>query len=255
MFRMLLVDDEPEIADSLKNMLKQQCCFELEIDTANLPREALCLASEKTYDLLMTDMRMPGMSGLEMAQKMMQHQGNHQMKVIFLTGYSDFDSLYRINKMQNAQYLLKNEEDCEIVSAIERAIKEIPAEIKMRRSLDDGENAVRMIEKCKEYIQQNLDKDLSLNSIAEYVNMNPSYFSRVFKSKTGENLSAYIHRIRVERAKAMISQSGRKISEIGESLGFESPAYFTTYFKKATGYTPQSYRNTSQLQKMRDQNK
>lgn len=118
MFRMLLVDDEPEIADSLKNMLKQQCCFELEIDTANLPREALCLASEKTYDLLMTDMRMPGMSGLEMAQKMMQHQGNHQMKVIFLTGYSDFDSLYRINKMQNAQYLLKNEEDCEIVSAI-----------------------------------------------------------------------------------------------------------------------------------------
>ena len=249
MFNLLLVDDEPEIADSLEAMLRERCRYTLHVDKAYLPGRALEKAAAAPYDILLTDMRMPGMTGLEMAREIVRQPHNKDIKVIFLTGYSDFDCLYQINKSFWASYILKNEEDEEILRVIEQKIDEIPAE-KLLERMEDGENARRIIENSKLYINENLDKDLSLNAIAERVSINPSYFSRMFKKKTGENISHYIQTVRIEKAKQLLAAQKMKIVEIGEVLGFYSPAYFTTYFKNATGYTPQSYRDACLAKKI-----
>lgn len=241
MFRILLVDDEPEIVDSLEAMLLKNCRYTLEIDKAYLPNQAISLASVNTYDILLTDMRMPRMTGLEMAERITKFSHNKKIRIIFLTGYSDFECLYKVIKDGYTNYILKNESDEELVKLLEKCIDEIPAEQLVER-MEPSENSDRIVENCKQYILENLNKDLSLNAIADRVNMNPSYFSRLFKKKTGENISQYIQKVRIEKAKEMIESGNRKIVEIGEILGFESAAYFTTYFKHATGYTPQSYK-------------
>lgn len=194
-------------------------------------------------------MRMPRMTGLEMAEKIAAQEHNKDIKIIFLTGFSDFECLYKITKSGRAKYILKNEEDEEILKVLEQSIDEIPAERLLTR-MEDGENCTRIVENSKQYILENLNSDLSLSTIAQRVNMNPSYFSRMFKKKTGENLSHYIQTQRIEKAKNMIENEKMKMVEIGEALGFDSAAYFTTYFKNATGYTPQSYRDACLAKKI-----
>lgn len=248
-YRMLIVDDEPEILDSLKNLIERESKWDLDIDTAIFPIQALSLVEQNRYDIIMTDMKMPGMNGLEMINKIIGIEGNADLKVIFLTGYGDFDTLYIINKMENARYLLKNESDEKILEAVELTINEIPADSVIDRMADEGEFSAIMISKSKDYIIDHLDRNLSLNSIADWVNMSPSYFSRLFKQTTGENLSHYINKVRLDKAKNLIENSNMKIADISEEVGFESPAYFATYFKKATGHTPQTWRNMQQMKK------
>jgi two-component system response regulator YesN len=79
--------------------------------------------------------------------------------------------------------------------------------------------------------------------LAEMSFFNPSYLSRLFKQATGQNLTDYIAALRIERAKAMLAGHGR-ISDISAALGYESQHYFSRFFKKYTGFTPQDYRET-----------
>lgn len=98
------------------------------------------------------------------------------------------------------------------------------------------------VQKVQAFISDHLNDDLSLVRIAEQVHMNPSYLSRYYKQVTGHNLSEYITDTRLQVAKRMIIEERLKFQDIAFRLGFNSPSYFTTFFKKLTGQTPQEYR-------------
>jgi two-component system response regulator YesN len=99
------------------------------------------------------------------------------------------------------------------------------------------------VDRVKQYIREHLGEDLSLVRLAEISYFNPSYLSRLFKQATGQNLTDYIAALRIERAKAMLSGHGR-ISDISLAIGFESQHYFSRFFKKFTGFTPQEFRES-----------
>lgn len=101
-----------------------------------------------------------------------------------------------------------------------------------------------LISKIRQYVEKHLDGDLSLVKLAEQVNYNPSYLSRIFKQTTGINLYSYINKARLEKAKEqLLKQIGTNIHEVAKSTGFDSSQYFATVFKKTFGITPQEYRN------------
>jgi len=91
-------------------------------------------------------------------------------------------------------------------------------------------------------VENQLSEDVTLQRIAEQVFLHPSYISRIFKMETGENLSEYVHRTRMERAKFLLRSSPMKIYEIAAQLGYMRPHSFNFVFKKAYGMTPQKYR-------------
>ncbi|GBG05739.1 DNA-binding response regulator [Paenibacillus agaridevorans] len=107
---------------------------------------------------------------------------------------------------------------------------------------DIAERDREVVRKIKQYIKQNLAGDLSLTRIASLVGFNRSYLSRLYKQMTGKGLSEYIFEVRIHHAKTLLRQPQLKIHEISDLLGFESPAYFTRFFKKATNLTPTEYR-------------
>lgn len=113
-----------------------------------------------------------------------------------------------------------------------------------RRSISDVEKDSRssIIRKVQEFIEQNLDS-ASLQSISANVFLNPSYLSKIYKLETGEGISEYILRVRMEKAAVLLSQSPEKIYEISVMLGYHKPSYFIQLFKKHFGVTPQEYRN------------
>ncbi|WP_462409409.1 response regulator transcription factor [Neobacillus sp. Marseille-QA0830] len=111
-----------------------------------------------------------------------------------------------------------------------------------KRSIQD-ERTHRVIHKLNKYIRENLSMDLSLDTLANLVYMNPSYLSTLYKQYTGKNISDYITDLRVGKAKELLLHSSLKIHEIGEKVGFSTAGYFTRFFKKHVGVTPQEYRN------------
>lgn len=94
-----------------------------------------------------------------------------------------------------------------------------------------------------EYIKQNLDKKLSLKIIAEKINMNESYMSRIFKNETGESLIKFINHMKIEKAKEIIRNSDDMIKEVAESVGISDQFYFDRIFKKHVGMSPSQYKN------------
>lgn len=100
-----------------------------------------------------------------------------------------------------------------------------------------------LLDQIHRYIEEHLAGDLSLTAIAEEVHLNPSYLSRYYKQISGHNLIEYIKSFKLESAIAMMSDPHLKLNEIALRVGFDSPSYFATFFKKMTGKSPQEYRN------------
>lgn len=94
----------------------------------------------------------------------------------------------------------------------------------------------------KKYVKNNLNSDLSLIRLADICFLNPAYLSRVFKQFTGEKISDYISRKRIELSKEQLKNSQIKIKDIGINVGYVTPHSFTRFFKKNVGMTPKEYR-------------
>lgn len=93
-------------------------------------------------------------------------------------------------------------------------------------------------------IIKNLDNySLSLTYIAESINVHKVYLCRIFKEETGENVTQYILKARIDKSKEMILSTNYKLYEISEKLGFNSPQQFSILFKKVTGITPNQFRD------------
>lgn len=101
-----------------------------------------------------------------------------------------------------------------------------------------------LIEQIHEYVHKHLSRDVSLTAIADEVHFNPSYLSRYYKQITGHNLLEYIQSTKLNVAIDLMKTTSLKLNEISIKAGFDSPSYFTTFFKKMTGLSPQEYRNS-----------
>jgi len=99
-----------------------------------------------------------------------------------------------------------------------------------------------IVESAISFINVNYSNELSLDLIASNCHCNPTYLSRVFKNSTGTNMSEYINRIRVERAKTALQFTDSSITDIGYDTGFSDTAYFSKVFKRITGASPKEYR-------------
>ncbi len=98
------------------------------------------------------------------------------------------------------------------------------------------------LRRVTEYIQQNLDKDLTLAELADVVYMSPYHFARLFKGSTGVPPHRFVVRQRIARARGALATSELSIAQISRMVGFRTPSHFTTVFRRVTGITPKGYR-------------
>jgi two-component system response regulator YesN len=114
----------------------------------------------------------------------------------------------------------------------------------MERGREDSRNFI--IQKTQAYMEKHLSDDVSLQAIADHVYLNPGYLSKVYKLTTGENISDYLHRLRMEKAAFLLRHSNEKVYRIAELIGYQNPPYFIKIFKKHYGVTPQDFRENLQ---------
>ena len=141
-------------------------------------------------------------------------------------------SLY-INSIQEA----KNTD--EVATILYRLTEDITTQINSYSSI----NHSSAIKRAEYYILENYTRKVSLEEIAKASGFSPPYFSTIFKEEMGENLSSYLNRLRVEKAKIMLINTNYALKKIARSSGFEDQSWFSKIFKHYTGTSPGKYRN------------
>ena len=104
------------------------------------------------------------------------------------------------------------------------------------------DHSIKPVRILREYMEVNYKEDISLNRLAEIVNMNPSYVSSVFKKETGKTCSEYLTDVRLQKAKDMLVETGYSIGTIAEETGYHDARYFSKQFSKIVGLKPFEYR-------------
>ncbi|WP_165972077.1 response regulator transcription factor [Paenibacillus piri] len=111
------------------------------------------------------------------------------------------------------------------------------------RTINEAKNSQRsIIQKINQYVQMNLEHDVSLQSIAEHVYLHPVYVSKIYKLEAGEGISEYIYRLRMEKAAHLLAETNEKINEISRKSGYQNPSHFSRVFKKYFAMTPDEFR-------------
>ena len=95
---------------------------------------------------------------------------------------------------------------------------------------------------AKQYINENYNKEITLENVSSLTGFNPAYFSSLFKKETGENFMEYIMKVRIQNAKYLLIQTNKDIGDIAADVGYTDLKYFSKLFKKKTGLNPSEFR-------------
>ena len=214
--------------------------------------EACRICETQKIDIIIADIQMPVMNGLQMASRILEK--NSRMKFIFLTAYSDFDFLRTSMRLGINSYILKHEMDEEVLcKELDRLRKEL-ADGRMSTAPEISGNTapeepvssemLRVSEHfgmVREYVEQNYRKDISLESMASRFHVSESYLSHLFTQQMGMPFKSYLKQIRMEKAKEMLLGGEVRIADLAKNSGYSSSQYFFQVFKRYYKMTPTEY--------------
>jgi two-component system, response regulator YesN len=239
MKKILIVDDEKFIRNGISAIISNNFPELFQIELAKNGQEALEIMKKIEFDLVITDINMPFMNGIDFIKEISQIFG--ELNVIVISGYDEFEYARKCMKYGVKNYLLKPINDKELVEIVKETMtsdNEVISEI----NEDEKKLEYVYIEKAKDYIEKNYYKDINMAVVSNYVSLNYSYFSSIFNRDTGMNFSDYLNFVRVEKAKVLLKNIDYKIHEVSEIVGYKNPKHFTKNFKKFTKLTPVEYR-------------
>jgi len=99
-----------------------------------------------------------------------------------------------------------------------------------------------MIRRVQDFIHNHFTGDTSLQTIADHVHLHPVYLSRLYKAETGEGISEYLLKLRMDKAEQLLTKTRKRIKDIAAQLGYDNTQYFIKVFKRQFGMTPREFR-------------
>lgn len=235
--KIMIVDDEMIVREDIKTILDWKQYHYQIVSEAGNGKQACKLFQQAPVDIVIADIEMPIMNGLDMASQILKLDPH--VKFIFLTAYSDFDFLRTAMKMGIHSYILKHEvEEKILLQELDKLKNEINRPLEVMEDKEESKRPEDRLEMLKNYIDRNLEKDISLEMLADLFQLSESYMSRLFKLQMGLTFKAYLKQVRMEKAKELLVSGNNKISDIARKTGYSSVQYFYLVFKQYYGFTP-----------------
>ncbi len=248
MWRTLIVEDEGPARASIRKLFgKAGIPFEI-VGEAGNGEEGMKLIRELRPDVVVSDIDMPVMDGVKLLQ--LARSEGYECRFVMLTAISEFEYARQAVEHGASGYLLKLSLD---LQGIKQAMGKVEVELekmeKLRkadkwfpdRAKDEPTDHPEM-NRIIAYIETNYAEDVTLKTLSEFIRMDASYVSDLFKKKTGSTLTHYIQNRRVQAARMLLEETDLTVSEIGRKVGFENDNYFIKIFKRWCGLTPSEYR-------------
>lgn len=226
MYKAIIIDDEPwTIIDIEKTFSLEDMGFEI-VGSYRTPQKALPAIISKKPDLVITDIRMPGMTGMELIKSVRSQKINCEF--IIVSGHSDFSYAQEAISYGVAGYCLKPLDPHETSEALNRAKNHLDSRKTITPEpsyLDDN------FEGLRNYIITHFSEKLTLKSLAAEFNMNPNYCCSLFTKYLGQTFSAYLTELRITEAQNLLHNSNYSLEEIASLVGFKDYFYFSKVFK------------------------
>jgi two-component system response regulator YesN len=166
---------------------------------------------------------------------------NRLLEILILTNHSlrldSHEDLKQINYIGSVQKLMSLSGNQLIDYAYQMFIY-ITSYVKPQNSIDYSNHIVKAMQ---EYLETHYADDISLEDMAEHVNISPQYFSKLIKKTTGFNFIDWLSMLRVKKAKELLTNSNLTVKEVCFMVGYKDPNYFSRIFKKRIGITPSEY--------------
>lgn len=131
---------------------------------------------------------------------------------------------------------------CNTVESEKRAVQFLIDALEHHVHKNPENQELGYVERAKTYIMENTEQNLTVKEVAEYISLNPEYFTRLFKKETGSNIKDYIIACKMAAAKEYLVNSNLPISMVAMELGYSNFSHFTQMFKRSEGVTPKEYR-------------
>ena len=257
--KILVADDEAIERGLLRRKIEKYFGDSLEVLEARNGREALALFSEHRPRILILDIEMPGITGLEAAKRIREE--DRECSILFLTAYDEFSYAQQAITVRALDYLLKPCEDTELVSAVEEAVRiatrereetpapeaaAVPEELEATGEKDasrSAEDASGLRAFIGDYIARHYMEDIAVQDIAGLVGYSDVYFCKLFTQYFGQSFVSFLTDYRIGIAKERLLESGANVKQVGRSVGYADSNYFAKVFRRVVGESPTDYRN------------
>ena len=244
MLHVLSVDDEYPTLEALRIMLDWNALGCCEPDSATNGMEALALMREKHYDIVITDIRMPGMDGLAFMRTLRDIKSD--VKIVVVTGYDTFSYAQEAIRCGVKDYFLKPIDRYELTECIRKLVSEVLYEHEGRAEKapvapNDGNLDIATV---AAYLDNCFRHEISVKELGDLFHVNPAYLGQQFHKEMRCTVKDYINRKRIDWIKSMILSGQRLTQQTIEQAGYRNSGYFYRKFQESEGVTFAQWRQS-----------
>ena len=242
MYRVFLIDDEPWALMALKNLTDWEAPGFSVIRDAENGAQALAAIEQEQPDLIVSDIRMPGLDGIALVQTLRDRKW--RAEVLLVSSYTDFEYAREALRFGCCGYLVKPVEEEELLEYLEK-VRVILSEKGSAAGGEGGFQSERTeVRAMLRYLRDHYAEGVTLQVLAREFGMSESYISSLIKKNTGKGFSDHLTEIRIRKAQELLRQTNDSVEKIAERVGYPDYFYFTKVYKKITGVTPTAYRKS-----------
>lgn len=241
MLKLMIVDDEYYTCEGLKKAIDWEK-YNIEIAAvATDGSEAVEIAQHRNIDIIITDIRMKTMDGLDMSE-ILRKRG-YTGQIVIMSGYQQFDYAKRAIDSGVRKYLVKPIDLKELEDTMALISKELAANCadEPEYNIKQGKST-EIVAEIMQYIDNHFTEEIQLSVFAAKHFRDVTYISRLFKEYTGINYSDYLVEKRVEYAKKLLIKANTSVDDVANAVGYNDTSHFRRVFKSKTGMSPAQYR-------------
>lgn len=252
---LLVVDDTPLIRSTIAQVVRRDAAEIAQVFEAVNGIEAVELARRRRPEIVLMDIRMPGLDGLQASAAIRAELP--QTRIIILSAYDEFPYVQKALQLGAVDYLLKPVRPSRLLALLAKVCEELRAEHEQAQQAaarPEPEQAERPvgaepaggadpIQQALDYIRQHHQRpDISLNDVAAAVNLSPSHLAHLLRERAGVSYKQQLTALRIEAARRLLRTTDMTISAVGEAVGYQNATNFYRLFQREVGMTPAEFR-------------
>jgi signal transduction histidine kinase/ligand-binding sensor domain-containing protein/DNA-binding response OmpR family regulator len=248
----LLVEDN----DELRGFLKRQLSEFYRVETASNGLDGWQKADALIPDLILSDIMMPVMDGIQMLDKVRNDINTSHIPVVLLSAKYSIESQIEGLKYGADHYITKPFNNEFLVASIDNLLRQrkkiFESLVEKKKAIDISPAPIIITSKDETFLKDVIrtveekmaDPDFNIETVAETMAMSRTTFYKKFKSLTSLTPVEFVRDIRLQHAKQYLDAGGNNISEVAYLVGFSNPKYFSTCFKEKFNLSPSDYQKS-----------
>ncbi|MEM8967093.1 MAG: response regulator, partial [Bacteroidota bacterium] len=249
--QLLLVEDNIDLRRYICDHLSTQ----FQVLEAVHGKEGLEMATEQIPDIIISDVMMPEMDGVELTHRLKNDECTSHIPILMLTARDDTETKRAGFQTGADQYLTKPFDVEELLDRLQSLLKQrhllrekYGREVTLRpQDITVNDHDAAFLERCLRLVEDHLsDTEFGVEQMQREIGMSRMQLHRKLKALTNQSATEFVRDIRLQKAAQMLEQNGTQVAEVAYDVGFNHLSYFAKSFKEKFGLSPSEYAKSQQ---------